>query len=77
MAVVDVEVPAVIAALEILTVESTAVERHAAMRAGVAQGEGLPEAVTADDERNFQQRRLAQLIAMARDRRAGRDTRSR
>src|ERR1035438_10045369 len=34
LAIVDVEFPAVVSALEILSVESTAVERHAAVRAG-------------------------------------------
>ena len=58
LAVVDVELPAVISALEIFSVEAAAVQRHAAMRAGVAQGEGLSQAVAADDERNFEQRRL-------------------
>ena len=64
LAVVHVELPAVIAALEIFSVEFSAVERHAAMRAGVAQGERLSLAIASDDERNFQQRRLVKLIAM-------------
>jgi hypothetical protein len=34
------------------------------MRAGIAQGEGLAQAVTADDERNLQQSCLVQLVAM-------------
>ena len=49
LAVVDIELPAVVSALEILSVEAAAVERHAAMRAGIAQGERLSEAVAADD----------------------------
>ena len=49
LAVVYVELPAVVSALEILSVEAAAVEGHATMRAGVAQGEGLAKAVAADD----------------------------
>ena len=64
LAVVNVELPAVVSALEIFTVEVAAVERHAAMRAGVAQGEGLALAVAADDQRNFEQRGFVQLVAM-------------
>jgi hypothetical protein len=58
LAVVHIELPAVVATLEILSIESAAVQRHAAMRAGVAQGEGLLPAVATDYERDFQQRRL-------------------
>jgi hypothetical protein len=39
-----------------------AVEGHAAMRAGIAQGKGLMVAVTANDERDLEQRCLVQLI---------------
>ena len=49
LAVVDVELPAVVSALEILSVEAAAVEWHAAMWAGIAQGERLSEAVAAKD----------------------------
>ena len=34
------------------------------MGAGVAQGEGLSEAVAADDERNLEQRGFVELVAM-------------
>jgi hypothetical protein len=64
LAVVDIELPAVVSALEILAVESAAVEGHAAMGAGVAQGEGLSDSVATNDERNLQQGRLMQAIAM-------------
>ena len=60
----NVELPAVISALEIFAVEAAAVERHAAVRAGVAQGEGLSEAVAADDEGNFEQRGFVELVAV-------------
>jgi hypothetical protein len=53
---VNVELPAVISALEIFAVEVTAVERHAAMRAGIAQGKRATGTIAADDERNFEQR---------------------
>ena len=49
LAVVNVELPAMVSALEIFSVEVAAVERHAAVRAGVAEGEGLAHAVAADD----------------------------
>ena len=72
-----VELPAVISALEILSIEMSAVERHAAVRTGIAQGKGLSHAVAADHKGNFQQHCLFQLIAIERDRPAERDTRSR
>ena len=56
LAIVRVELPAVVGALKILSVETAAVERHAAMRTSVAQSEGMAVAVAADDERNLQQR---------------------
>ena len=64
LAVVDVERPAVVSTLEIFSVESAAVQGHAAMRARVAQCERLSHAVAAEDQRDLQQRRLMQLIAM-------------
>jgi len=64
LAVVHVELPSVISALEIFAVEAAAVEGHTAMRAGVAQGEGLAEAVAADDEGDLEQRRFVELVAM-------------
>ena len=64
LAVVDVELPSVVSALEVLAVEAAAVEGHAAVRAGVAQGEGLSDAVAADDEGNFEQRRFVKLVAV-------------
>jgi hypothetical protein len=64
LAVVGIEGPAVVGALEVFSVELAAVERHAAMRTGVAQGEGLVLAVASDNEWNFEQRGLAELVAM-------------
>jgi hypothetical protein len=42
-----------IGALDVFSVEVTAVEWHAAMRTGVAQGEGTTRTVAPDDERNL------------------------
>jgi hypothetical protein len=39
------------------------VERHAAVRAGVAQSEGMASAVATDYERNFEERGLMKLVA--------------
>ena len=64
LAIVDVELPAVVAALKILSIETAAVERHAAMRAGVAEGEGMTKAVAAKDEWDFEQRGFIELIAV-------------
>ena len=60
----NIELPAVISALQIFSIEAAAVERHAPMRAGVAQRKRLSHAVAADDQRSLQQRRLVQLITM-------------
>ncbi len=73
----NVELPAVVSALEVLAVEAAAVEGHAAVRAGVAQGEGLANAVAADDERNLEQRRFIKLVAVDAIGGQERDTRSR
>jgi len=56
LAVVDVELPAVISALEIFAVEVAAVEWHAAMRTGVTKSKGATVAIAAEHERNFEQR---------------------
>ena len=45
-------------------VEVSAGERHAAMGAGVAQGEGLALPVAADDQRKFQQHGFVELVAV-------------
>ena len=42
LAGVSVELPAVVAALDLLAVEGSVGKRHAAMRAGIVQGEGRP-----------------------------------
>jgi len=64
LAVVDVELPAVVSALEIFSVKSAAVQRHTAMGAGVAQSERLALGVAAQDQRDFEERGLVKLIAM-------------
>ncbi len=64
LSVVHVELPAVINALEVFSVEIAAVERHTAMGTGVAQGEGMSLAIAADDERDLKQSRLMELVAV-------------
>jgi hypothetical protein len=64
LAVVRIELPAVVGALDILTVEVAAIQRHSAVRAGIAQGKRPSGAVSAHYQRNFQQRGFVQLIAM-------------
>src|ERR1700674_280437 len=49
LAGVGVECPAVVAAFDLLAVEVSAGKRHAAMRAGIAQGEGLAWSVASND----------------------------
>lgn len=60
----SIELPAVIGAFDVLSVEIAAVEGHAAVRTGVAQGEGAARAVAPDYEGNFEQHGLVKLIAM-------------
>jgi hypothetical protein len=64
LAIVNIELPAVVSALEVLAVEATAVQGHAAVWAGIAEGEGLSGAVAADYQGDLEQRRFVQLIAM-------------
>ena len=59
-----VELPAMIAAFEVFAVESATVQRHPAVRAGVAQGEAFARTVAANDEWNLKERRLVQLITL-------------
>jgi hypothetical protein len=54
----------VVGALEVFSVERAAVERHAAVGTGVAQGEGLSLAIASDDEWNLQQHSFVELITM-------------
>src|SRR6185437_2621361 len=49
LSIVNVELPAVISAFQIFSIEAAAVERHASMRAGVAQGKWLSQPIAADD----------------------------
>ena len=53
-----------VGALEIFSIELAAVQRHAAMGTGVAQGKGMALAIAAYDERNLEQRGLVELVAM-------------
>ena len=53
-----------VSTLQVLSVEPAAVQRHAAVRARVAQSERLAETVAADDQGNFQQRGFVQLVAV-------------
>jgi hypothetical protein len=53
-----------VGALDIFSIELAAVERHAAMGTGIAQGKGLAHAVAADHERNLKQHGFVKLIAM-------------
>ena len=63
LAGVSIECPAVVGALDVGSVEVTIVERHAAVRAGVAQSEGTALAVATDDQRNFEKRGGMKLVA--------------
>ena len=60
----NVELPAVVGAFEIFAVKFAGVQRHAAMRAGVAHDEGAAFAVAADDQGNFQQHGFVQPISV-------------
>jgi len=64
LAVVHVELPAMVGALQIFSVELSAIQGHAAMGAGIAQSEGVSLAVAADDEWDLEQRRFVQLITV-------------
>lgn len=64
LAVVYIELPAMIGAFEILAVELSRVEGHPAMRARVAESEWLSLPVSADDQRDLEQRGFVELIAM-------------
>ena len=62
LAGMGVEPPAMVAALQLLAVEPAAGEWHTAMRAGIVQGEGRPWLIAAEDQGNFEQRGLVQLV---------------
>jgi hypothetical protein len=64
LAVVNIELPAMIRTLEILAVEASGVEGHPTVRAGIAESKGMSLAIAADNQGNFQQRGLVELIAM-------------
>jgi hypothetical protein len=59
-----VELPAMIGALDVFSVEVAAVERHAPVRTGIAQGKGTAGAVASDYKRKLQQHGLVELVAM-------------
>jgi len=51
-------------ALDIFSVEVAAVERHAAVRTSVAQGEGMADPIASHNQRNFKQGGFVELIAV-------------
>src|SRR6266446_9586325 len=61
LAGVGVESPAVVGAFDLLAIEVSAGKRHAAMRAGVAQSEGLAWLVASHYQWLFEQHRLGEL----------------
>jgi hypothetical protein len=54
----------VISALQVFSIETAAVERHASVRAGITQSEWLSDSITSNHQRDLQQRRLVNLIAV-------------
>ena len=59
-----VEGPAVIGAFDSFSIELAAVQRHAAVRTGIAQREGMAYAVASDDKRDLEQHGFAELVAV-------------
>ncbi len=51
-------------AFDILSIELAAVQRHAAVGTGVAQGKGMAGTVASYDKRNLKQGSFVELIAM-------------
>jgi hypothetical protein len=64
LAVVNVELPAMIGTFEILAIELAGVEGHATVRAGIAKSKGTSLAIAADHQWNFQQRGFVELVVM-------------
>ena len=64
LAVVGVEGPAMVGALDVFSIEVAAVERHAAVRAGIPQGEGMAGAIASHNQWNLEQRGFVDLIAL-------------
>src|SRR5206468_4063982 len=60
---VSMELPSVITAFEVASVEPSAGKRHAAMRTGVVQDEGSAVAVSTQHQRSFEQRGFVQDVA--------------
>src|SRR5262249_14415932 len=63
LAGVSIELPAVVAALQIVSFEPSEGERHAAVRASIAKRKALAGAVPAKNQWNFQQCGLVQPAA--------------
>ncbi len=61
---VGVEPPAVVSALDLLSIELPAMQGHAAVWAGVTQGEGLSLMVATEYQRDFEQHGFLKLVAM-------------
>jgi len=59
-----IELPAMIGAFDIFSIEMAAVEGHAAVGTGVAQSEGAAYAVASDDKWDFEQHGFVELIAV-------------
>src|SRR5271166_3785208 len=59
-----VERPAMVGALNIFSIEVTSVERHTAVRTGVAQHERMADSIAPNNQWNLQQRRFVKLITV-------------
>ena len=53
-----------VGAFEIFSIELAAVQRHAAVGAGVPQGKGTTVPIASYDERNLKQRRFLELVTV-------------
>jgi hypothetical protein len=54
----------VVGTLDVLSVKISAVQRHAAVGTSITQGERTAGAIASDEEWDFQQHRLVELVAM-------------
>jgi hypothetical protein len=59
-----VKLPSVVGTLEFLSVEASAVQRHAAVGTSVTQREWMARTIATDNQRNFKQHGLVQLVAV-------------
>jgi len=64
LSIVNVKFPPVVRAFEFLPVEFSAVQRHPAVGTGVTQREWMARTIAPDDQRNFKQHGLVQLVAV-------------